>query len=78
MDIQALKLELVSKIINTNKPSVLIEVDWLFQKENSADWWDGLPDEVQESILEGMKDIEKGNSYSHDQVIQEARQKYGF
>jgi predicted transcriptional regulator len=56
----------------------LIEVDRLFQKENSADWWDELPEEIQESILEGMKDIEKGNSFSHDQVIQEARQKYGF
>jgi hypothetical protein len=78
MDIRALKLELVSKIINTNKPSVLLEVERLFQNENSADWWDGLPDEVQESIMEGIKNIEKGNSYSHDQMIQKTRLKYGF
>ncbi len=78
MDIQALKLELVCKILNTNKPSVFLEVKRLFQKENSADWWYELPEEVQESIMEGIKDIEKGNIYSHDQMIQEARQKYGF
>jgi hypothetical protein len=78
MDIQALKLELVSIIINTNKPSLFLEVERLFHKENSADWWDELPEEVQESIMEGIKDIEKGHSYSHDQMIQEARQKYGF
>jgi hypothetical protein len=56
----------------------LLEVERLFQNENSADWWDGLPDEVQESIMEGIKDIEKGNSYLHDQMIQEARLKYGL
>ena len=78
MDIQALKLELVSKIINTNKPSVLLEVERLFQNDHSADWWDELPEEIQESILEGIIDIEKGKSYSHDQVMKEARQKYGF
>ncbi len=78
MDIQALKLELVSRIINTNKFSVLMEVDKIFQKEISADWWDELPEEVQESIMEGVKDIKKGNVHNHDQMIQEARQKYGF
>lgn len=78
MDIQALKLELVSRIINTNKPSVLMEINSIFQKENSADWWDELPKEVQESIMEGVKDIEKGNTYTHEQVMKEARQKYGL
>ena len=62
MDIQALKLELVSRIINTNKPSVLMEINKIFQKEISADWWDEIPKEVQESIMEGVKDIEKGNT----------------
>jgi predicted transcriptional regulator len=37
-----------------------------------------LPEEIQDSILEGILDIEQGNIYTHDQVIQEAKQKYGF
>ena len=78
MDIQALKLELVSRIINTNKPSLLLEINNILKKDDSADWWDELPKEVQESIMEGVKDIEKGNLHNHDQVMQEARQKYGF
>jgi hypothetical protein len=78
MDIQTLKLELVSRIINTNKPSLLMEINKIFEKEIYADWWDELPKEVQESIMEGVKDIEKGNFHNHDQVMQEARQKYGF
>ncbi len=78
MDIQTLKLNLVSKIINTERPSLLIEINEIFQKENKTDWWDELPEEVQESILSGIEDIRKGNVFSHEQVIQEAKQKYGF
>ncbi|MDP3915497.1 MAG: hypothetical protein Q8R96_17360 [Bacteroidota bacterium] len=50
----------------------------ILQKEVEKDWWDQLPREVQDSILEGIKDIEEGNVFTHDQVIQEAKQKYGF
>ena len=49
-----------------------------FKKEVEKDWWNQLPHEVQDSIFEGIRDIEKGNVFTHDQVIQEAKQKYGF
>ena len=41
-------------------------------------WTDQLPFEVQDSIIEGIHDIEDGKAFTHDQVIQEAKQKYGF
>ena len=78
MDIQTLKLNLVSKIINIEKTSLLIEINKILQKENKTDWWDKLPVEVQDSIMEGMDDIQKGDVFTHEQVIQEAKQKYGF
>ena len=78
MDIQTLKLDLVSKIINIEKPALLIEINKILQKENKTDWWDKLPEEVQESILEGMYNVQKGNVYSHENIMQEAKQKYGF
>ena len=78
MDIQTLKLNLVSKIMNIEKTSLLIEINKILQKENNLDWWDKLPVEVQESIMDGMDDIQKGDVYTHEQVIQEAKQKYGF
>jgi predicted transcriptional regulator len=37
-----------------------------------------LPEEVQESIIEGIKDVDEGRVYTHEYVIQEAKQKYGF
>ena len=77
-DIQSLKLELVSKIINIEKPALLIEINKILQKESNTDWWDQLPEELRESILEGMDDVQKGNVYTHEQIVQEARQKYGY
>ncbi len=78
MDIQSLKLDLVSKIINTERPSLLIEINKIFQKEKRTDWWNELPEEIQESILKGIEDVQKGKIFTHKQVIQEARQKYRF
>lgn len=78
MDIQSLKLDLVQKILNTDKPSLLSKIDKIFQKEEKNDWWEQLPIEIQDSIKEGIDDIHKGNTFSHDQVVQEAKQKYGF
>jgi len=78
MDIQSLKLDLISKIMTIDKPALLIEINEILQKETKADWWDNLPLEVQESILEGLTDIQNGNVLTHDQVMEEARQKYGL
>ncbi|QGY46583.1 hypothetical protein GM418_23855 [Maribellus comscasis] len=77
MDIQTLKLDLVEKILKTNKPSLLIKINNLISTEND-DWWDDIPPEVQESILEGMEDIKSGKVFSHENIINEAKQKYGF
>ena len=57
---------------------VIAKIVTIFQKEVEKDWWDQLPQEVQESIFEGIQDIEKGNVFTHAQVIQEAKQKYTF
>lgn len=78
MDIQSLKLDLISKIMTIDKPALLIEINEILQKETKTDWWDNLPVEVQESIMEGLTDIQNGNVLTHDQVIEEARQKYGL
>lgn len=79
MDIQALKLRLVDKILHTDKTSLLIKVENLLKKEGEEeDWWEQLPNEVQESILDGLKDVNEGNVLTHEQALQEAKQRYGF
>lgn len=78
MDIQALKIDIVQKILSTNNSELLSRVNTILKKEVDKDWWDQLPVEVQESIIEGIHDIETGNVYTQEQVMQEAKQKYGF
>jgi predicted transcriptional regulator len=78
MEIQSLKLELVNKIIHTEDQSVLIKINKMLSDEISEDWWDVLPKEVQDSIMEGIKDVDEGKVYTHESVIQEAKQKYGI
>jgi len=78
MDILALKLDLVEKILQTEKSSVLKRVAEVFSTECDNDWWENLPPEVQQSILQGEEDIQNKNSFTHEQVIQETKTKYGL
>ena len=79
MDIQALKLKLVEKILHTEKTSLLVKLDDLLKDEGEKeDWWEQLPTEVQQVILEGLKDVDEGNVLTHEEVLQEAKQRYGF
>jgi len=77
MDIQALKIDLVQKILKTQNKDLLFEINNILGKEGEKDWWNQLPKEVQVSIFEGIQDIEKGKVFTNDQVMKEAKQKYG-
>lgn len=78
MDIQSLKIELAQKILKSNKPALLQKVNQLFNLEGNDDWWDALPKEIQDSINQGLKDSKEGNIMSHEQIVQEAKEKYGY
>lgn len=78
MDIQSLKIELAQKILRSNKPELLEEVERLFRNENGDDWWIELPQEIRDSITQGLLDAEKDNVFDHEQVVREAKEKYGF
>jgi hypothetical protein len=78
MDIQALKIDLVQKILNSNKPDLLQKVNQLFRLEDPIDWWDELPQEIQDSINQGLQDVEEGNVWTNQQVVEEVREKYGY
>ena len=78
MDIQTLKLDLVQKILSTTNPELLFRINKILKKEVEKDWWDQLPPEIQDSISEGINDIKSGKVFTHEQVMHEAKQKYGF
>lgn len=43
-----------------------------------SDFWNELPDSVKKGIEKGLYDIENGNVYSHEEVLNEAAAKYGI
>ena len=78
MDIQSLKIDLVQKILKSNSPTVLQKIDQIFRSEETDDWWNELPPEIQDSINLGLEDMESDNLLTHEQIVQETRAKYGF
>lgn len=78
MDIQALKIELAQKILESNRADLLQKIDQLFKTESNNDWWEELPAEIQDSIILGLKEAETGDLLTHEQVVTEAREKYGY
>lgn len=78
MDIQSLKIDLAKKILTTQSRDLLLEIEKIIRERGDVDWWDELPKEAKESIAEGIRDIEEGRVYPHEEVMQEAKKKYGI
>jgi thiamine pyrophosphate-dependent acetolactate synthase large subunit-like protein len=78
MNIQAKKLELVQRILNTDKPSLLEKISKIFEQESETDWWDELSDEERASIQEGLDQLDRGEGIPHEKVMKEIKAKYGL
>jgi predicted transcriptional regulator len=68
MNIQAKKLELVELVLKTDEIKILEQVANLLKRK--ADWRDGLPDEIIESVEEGLEQAKSGNTISHDEAME--------
>lgn len=73
MDIQAEKLELVRLILDTDNPGILASVKRIFSKSKDMDFWDTLPQEQKEEIMEGITEIEKGETLNYEDFIKKHR-----
>lgn len=78
MNIQAKKLELVQRILNTDKPSLLEKIKKIFEQEGETDWWDEISDEEKTSIQEGLDQLDRGEGIPHEKVMEEIKAKYGL
>ncbi len=75
MNIETRKLNVIKKITLLKDDNILSEIENILK---SSDWWDELPTEVKKSIDEGIEQAKKGETMSHEDVIKEAREKYGL
>jgi hypothetical protein len=73
MNIQAEKIEIMKMILDTDNPSILESVKKIFKKSTTADFWDTLPQEQREDILQGIKDIENGEIIDYEDFMKQYR-----
>ena len=63
MNIQAEKIEIMKLILETENPGILESIRNIFNKNQTADFWETLPKEQQEDILQGIKEVENGRKF---------------
>jgi len=73
MNIQAEKLELVRMILDTDNHGILASVKRIFSKSKDTDFWDTIPQEQKDEIMEGILEIEKGETVSYEEFIKKHR-----
>ena len=70
MNIQTAKLEIMKMILETDNPSILESIKGLFIKESSKDFWAALPQDHTNEILDGLDQLEKGETVNYNEFIQ--------
>jgi len=73
MNIQAEKLEIMKMILETENQSILESIKKLFTKSTSMDFWDTLPQEQKDDILQGINEIEDGEVVDYEDIIKKHR-----
>jgi hypothetical protein len=75
MDVKAVKLELVQRILETNEQGILEQVRLILER-SAGDWWDLIDEEEKKAIEEGIAQLNAGQSTLHEEVIKRARNKF--
>lgn len=73
MNIQAEKLEIMKMILETDNPEILESVKSLFTKGKTNDFWNALSYEQKEDILEGVKEIDNGDTIDYETFMKSHR-----
>jgi predicted transcriptional regulator len=56
-------------VLSENKKKAVLTVVKTLVEDEEADFWDELPDEVKASALRGIKQANKGQFKSHEEVM---------
>jgi len=72
MDIQTEKIELAKLILSTNDTGLINQIRSLF-KSRDEDWWEELPASVKLGINESIKQADRGEFISYDEVKKEVQ-----
>ncbi len=68
MDLQIEKLNILQTIINSNDEGLIMDVKALLD-DRKDDWFDQLSEEQQKDVLEGLAELDRGETVSHNEVV---------
>ena len=79
MDIQLEKYKLIEWLINLKDESVISKLKNIKDGlSTSSDWADNVSETEKLLIEAGLKDIEEGKTFTHEQVMKEISGAYGL
>jgi predicted transcriptional regulator len=58
----------VKKYIDTADEKVVKIVHAMLEVDADADWWEAMPDNVKADVEEAIKQADKGNTITHEEV----------
>ncbi|MBS4065663.1 MAG: hypothetical protein KGZ74_13975 [Chitinophagaceae bacterium] len=58
----------VKKYIDTADEKVVKMVHAMLEVDADADWWEAMPDNVKADVEEAIKQADKGNTITHEEV----------
>jgi len=79
MDIQLEKYKLMEWLMNLKDESVISKLKTIKNSlSTSSDWADDISDTERLLINAGLKDVEEGNTFTHEQVMKDINEAYGI
>lgn len=73
MDVQAVKIELMKLLLETNNPSILESIKNILKKDKASDFWDELSLEQQQEIEKADAEINLGNVSDYEAFMSSHR-----
>ena len=67
MGLAAKKLDIIGWITKLNDEDILDKIDFLRKQQD--DWWDTIEEDEKTEILEGLSQLDRGESVAHEQVM---------
>ena len=79
MDIQLEKYKLMEWLMNINDESVISKLKHIKSSlTKHSDWDKDISDTEKLLINAGLKDVEQGNTFTHEQIMKEINKAYGI
>jgi predicted transcriptional regulator len=74
MNFEAKKLDLINWLTSLKDDAVISQL-YAIKNDSDTDWYEQLSSEQKNQIQEGLEDLKKGRTISHEEVMLEMKQK---